>query len=101
MSESINDLKYTYKEKTCPICGKLFITHDEWGYTRYSKGRKRFYCSWGCLRKSEKMEKSPIERRQDIIQAIRDGLNDKEIAKLTGEDMTKILYWRRKEKEVR
>ena len=97
MAESLSDLKQTYREKTCPVCGKLFITHgEEWGYTGYSKGRKKFYCSWGCLRKSEKGKQSPLERRQIIIQAIRDGLTNREIYALTGEDLTRIAYWRKK-----
>ena len=101
MSESVNELEQTYKERSCPICGKMFISHDDWAYKRYVKGRQQRFCSWHCLRASEKQDKSAAERRADIIQAIRDGLTNKEIVALTGEDLTKILYWRRKEKEVR
>jgi DNA-binding NarL/FixJ family response regulator len=100
MSEN-RELSQTFKEAYCPICGKEFLPHEDWGYKRYVKGRQQRFCSWHCLRASEKQDKSAAERRADIIQAIRDGLNDKEIAKVTGEDMSKILYWRRKEKEVR
>lgn len=101
MKNKDNKLNQTFKEQTCPICGKEFLPHEDWGYKRYVKGRQQRFCSWHCLRASEKQDRSKAERRQDIIQAIRDGLNDKEIAALTGEDMTRIIYWRRKEQEVR
>lgn len=101
MKDKSNRLNQTFKEQTCPICGKEFLPHEDWGYKRYVYGREKRFCSWHCLRASEKQYKSAAERRQIIIQAIRDGLNDKEIATLTGEDLTKIQYWRRKEKEVR
>ena len=101
MKDKNRELSQTFKEAYCPICGKEFLPHEDWAYRRYVKGREKRFCSWHCLRASEKQDKSVAERRADIIQAIRDGLNDKEIARLTGEDMTRILYWRRKEKEVR
>lgn len=100
MSEN-RELSQTFKEAYCPICGKEFLPHEDWAYKRYVKGRQQRFCSWHCLRESEKRDTSKAERRQAIIQAIRDGLNDKEIATLTGEDLTRIAYWRRKEKEVR
>lgn len=100
MSEN-RELSQTFKEAYCPICGKEFLPHEDWGYKRYVKGRQMRFCSWHCLRASEKKDKSAAERRADIIQAIRDGLNDSEIVKLTGEELAKVRYWRKKEKEVR
>lgn len=47
-------------EKTCPICGKLFIPAPEHAYSVGVRNRKTHYtkkvlvCSWGCLRAYEK-----------------------------------------------
>ena len=83
-------------ERKCPICHKVFIKHDGWVYERKIASKTRSYCSWGCLRQWEITHGTKIDRRDKIIQAIHDGLSNREIASLLEEDMTKINYWRKK-----
>ena len=41
----------------CPVCGKLFrIPADkkDWTFAKMRKGKKTYYCSWGCIRLMER-----------------------------------------------
>ena len=46
-------------EVKCPVCKKVFLRKDlDWAYQRSnSAGTKKYFCSWGCMRKYE--EKYP------------------------------------------
>jgi hypothetical protein len=84
-------------ERKCPLCGKHFITKGEqWSYSRNTGGVKVFLCSWKCLRSWQEGHLNAVERRERIQRAIRDGLNNKEIAALLNEKTSKIQYWRDK-----
>ena len=80
----------------CPICGKEFTSHDGWVFRRKSGGHQLTFCSWKCLRKFEADHppKRKIDKREKIIQAISDGLNDREIAAMLNEPIGKVQYWR-------
>lgn len=44
----------------CPICDKVFYIRDSehWAYKMQNKSDlQRLFCSWGCLRKAEKIIK--------------------------------------------
>lgn len=90
-----------YSEKTCRRCGKTFIVHGEWAYTNKDKNRKKWWCSWSCMRADEKEQGNKAERRERIQQAIRDGLTTNEIVTLLGEDKHNVVYWERKMKDGR
>ena len=53
--------------RICPTCGKTFyiIDLDYWAYAIWKNmgtgGKKIEFCSWGCLRKYEKM--NPLKRQ--------------------------------------
>ena len=68
----------TWVEKTCPICGKVFIPHtDDWVYKRRTHEKVTVYfCSWGCLNKYEQQhpKKMAIDQREEIIKLIKNGL---------------------------
>ena len=91
---TIND----FHTRTCANCGKEFIIQspDDYAYKRYKSRCYVAYCSWSCMRASEKKTGSKIERREKIIQAIYDGLTNIEIFKLLGEEPGKVDYWRKK-----
>ena len=40
-----NLLDYTFKERKCPVCGKIFIAHEGWAYKKAWNGESRVYCS--------------------------------------------------------
>jgi len=89
------------RERKCSVCGKEFIMHEGWIYKK-CRGHEleRLFCSWGCMREFEKRRGNAAERREKIIQAIKDGLNDTEIGNLLCEERQRVHYWRTKlEKE--
>ena len=48
-----------YSERTCPVCGKIFVVHyvDDWVYKRQFFNDKFILCSWKCFRiKEQEME---------------------------------------------
>jgi len=94
---TIND----FHTKTCANCGKEFIIQspEEYAYKKYRGRNYLVFCSWSCMRASEKNSGTKIERREKIIQAIRDGLSNAEIFKLLGEEPGKVDYWRKKLRE--
>ncbi len=57
--------------RKCAVCGKVFdiVGTDYWTYKRRvpsdtGKGTKlEWYCSWGCMRKSEKEEEERHPKR--------------------------------------
>lgn len=53
-------MKREYELKKCAVCGKIFEPPipDEWAYKVYNRAytSKLWFCSWGCLRKAEKLE---------------------------------------------
>ena len=90
---------YQGRERLCPICGRTYILYEDWAYKKHKGTSEMLFCSWKCLRKYENEELTPFERRENIKQAIRDGLTNAEISKLFGEYSRKIDYWRKKLKE--
>jgi len=63
-------------------------------------GGNRYFCSWGCLRLWDAQRGTKGERREKMIQAIKDGLTVNEIAELLQIDKSTIVYWKNKlEKE--
>ena len=83
-------------ERKCPICGKVFLAHEEWAYKKTKDKHSNIFCSWGCLRKWEAQHGSRKDRQQRIINALSDGLNPKEAALLLGEPVSKVWYWEKK-----
>ena len=95
----------TWVEKTCPICGKVFIPHtDDWVYKKRTHEKVTVYfCSWGCLNKYEDQhpKKIAVEQREDIIKLIRKGYKTAEIVRTLGVERSKVRYWQeRVAKEV-
>ena len=45
------------EERICPECGKAFIFRDHWTYKKITNHQTVNYCSWTCMRKSEKGKK--------------------------------------------
>lgn len=90
-------MDFHYLEKKCPMCGKKFIARAEWAYKQYD----RYYCSWHCLQEMRKGKPSRAQKKERIIQAIRDGLTNAEILNLLGEPPSTVDYWRRKLKEAK
>ena len=84
------------REHKCPICGKVFIKKEGWVFKRTIAKHEKDFCSWGCMRKFEVEKGTKIDRRERIIQAIKDGLSNREISSLLDEDQTKINYWRKR-----
>ena len=54
-----------YKQKTCPVCGKVFFCYtDTWVYHRTPFGKSKLYiCSWKCLNNFDKARKANWKRR--------------------------------------
>ena len=91
------------KERKCALCKRTFIVYPEWAYRRFRSNRELIFCSWKCLRAFEAGTgtKTPIERREQIIAALKDGLNVKEVALMLNEDVRKVWYWENKLKKER
>ena len=51
-------------QKECPICGKRFWAFADWAYAKGYKNKKRYYCSWKCLRKQEAEEDENHQARR-------------------------------------
>ena len=35
----------------CPVCGKEFFpVNSEWAYKKTVNGRRKYFCSWHCMR---------------------------------------------------
>ena len=84
-------------EKSCHVCGKIFINRPEWAYRRCQNGREVLFCSYHCMRSWEKRRhKTKVEIRDEIIQGIKDGLTNAEIIKKTSADASRVYYWRQK-----
>ena len=84
------------KERKCYVCGRHFIISNEWAYRRTYGTRERVFCSWGCMRKFDKARGTKPERRDRIVQALKDGLSVKEICALLSEDVSVVAYWAKK-----
>lgn len=48
------DARKQLKEKICPVCGKKYIFRDHWAYKILKDEHVTNYCSWSCMRKTEK-----------------------------------------------
>jgi len=100
-------------ERTCPICGKeFFINGADWAYKRRDRHMcvAFWFCSWKCLRRYDSGTAelngrgNKMTRRDKILQACDDGLNDREIAAILGITPTAVKYnrdkyWTPKEKK--
>ena len=85
-----------FHEKHCSRCGKEFISHGHWAYRSGSGEDARLFCSWGCMRAWEKEKPTKMQRREKIIQAVKDGLSVNEISKLLNEEPKTVWYWKNK-----
>ena len=90
----MDDKDLVGRERKCPVCGKVFIlVDDDWAYKRGGKP----LCSWSCLRAYESGQKrNKLQKREQVIQAIKDGLSNKEIMLLVGAQAKTVWYWRDK-----
>ena len=93
--------EFAYQEKKCGRCGREFIIHDpeDYVFKRHLRGGYQYFCSWSCLRRWEAQRGSKTERRDRIIQALKDGLTVKEICELVKVDMSSVIYWKKKMEE--
>ena len=88
------------REKKCPICGKEFYPTPEWAFKKWRNKVLNYFCSWSCMREMEKRGGgSRAEKRERMIQAIMDGLTNREISALLDEEVATINYWRKKIRE--
>lgn len=53
-------MSYRPVERECPICGRKFRTEmaKEW---KYKSKKRKYFCSWGCMREDEKRRNNPID----------------------------------------
>ena len=86
----------SYSERKCSRCGKVFIFHPEWVYRISPTDTTRIFCSWSCLQAFRNERGTKTDRRDKIIQAIKDGLSTNEICKLLNEQARTVWYWRKK-----
>ena len=88
----------SYNERKCYHCGKVFIVHDpsDWVFRRYLHGTDRFFCSWSCFKAFEEGRGTKTERREKVIQALKDGLSVNEVCRLTGMARKNVMYRARK-----
>ena len=77
--------------KKCANCGKeISILHpDHWAYKRVMKNVNIFWCSWSCLRQSEKegkldMKKLTLDDKKHAVQIALDGGNPLEYIRMCG-----------------
>lgn len=54
---SAEDLRGLFSERACPVCGKTFIITGDVGDYAWTIGRRRYVCSYSCMRKAEKKKK--------------------------------------------
>lgn len=93
----MEQIPFSDGERTCPMCGKIFIAREgEWAYKRRdSNHRVKYFCSWGCLQKfdQQKPKKVAAEKREKLIELIKRGMTASEIVRTTGIEKTKVRYW--------
>ena len=77
--------------KKCANCGReISILHpDHWAYKRVMKNVNIFWCSWSCLRQSEKegkldMKKLTLDDKKHAVQIALDGGNPLEYIRMCG-----------------
>lgn len=56
----------TGRQKICPVCGKEFYACGDWSFKKTDNVTKSkiYYCSWSCLRKTER----PVEQQEVSVQ---------------------------------
>ena len=91
----------TFKERECWRCGKQFIVHnaDEWVFRREVRRRDRLFCSWSCVKAFDREKGSKADRRDKIIEALKDGLSVNEVVNMLDADRAKVVYWKNKLEE--
>lgn len=62
----------TGRKKICPECGKEFYACGDWSFKKMDQATKTkvYYCSWGCIRKSERAEEQQpvsVQQRQRCL----------------------------------
>ena len=87
-------------ERRCAVCGKRFCARNEYAYTRGKNERKRFFCSWHCLREFDRMGnftrgKRPNENKDEIIRLLREGRRTGEIARAVGVSTSIVSYYKK------
>ena len=88
-----------YQTRKCARCGKEFIFHDEWVYRSGPGDNARLFCSWSCLQAWRNGRGNKYERREKIVQALKDGLTMREVVALLGEEPGTVRYWKLKLEE--
>ena len=68
-------------ERTCANCGDQFLMQEGWKYKRSKAGKTHVFCSWGCMKDWDfKNRRYPVRERRDLmVQMIREGLTNGEI----------------------
>jgi hypothetical protein len=86
------------QEKRCTQCKKKFIVLDNahWVYKRTKGTGVKYFCSWSCIRKYDGNHETAIDRREKVIQAIMDGLTNREISALLDVKCERVEYWRKR-----
>lgn len=87
------------RENKCPICKKVFLAGDPWGYTRNDKK----YCSYTCLRAHDKKARIQTEQRRlkpreraELTALIMDGVDHNDIAAMMGITPQAVAYHQKK-----
>jgi len=90
-----------FNERKCWRCGKPFIVHsyNEWAFRREVKHYDRLFCSWSCMKTFDREKGSKVDRRDRIIEALKDGLSVNEIVNMLDADRAKVVYWKNKLEE--
>lgn len=87
----------TIKEKTCPVCGKVFamLDTDAWAYQMPCGTKRRYYCTWKCLcqarrgkdaavEKAMQKRKIRLDKGRRVAEMLANGAKMSEIAEMLG-----------------
>lgn len=68
--QEINPSIYDWTQKECYSCKKQFhIPSSDWVYKRtVGRNKNVYFCSWGCLRKYEKIQARKYPSRYNRIE---------------------------------
>ena len=86
-------------EKTCAICKKRFcVTESLYAYVRGDDIKKRYFCSWHCLREFDRTHenggrKKPNEKKDAIISLRRQGYSHNRISLMLGISERMVKYY--------
>ena len=87
-------------EHKCAECGKSFCAREEWAYVRAKEStssHKKWFCSWGCLRKYEAKHgdgnRKPNKAKDEILRMLSEGKSAKEISDVLGIRQAMVYYY--------